>query len=446
MRRVTTSVPGGASVLATLVASAGVVVTTIMISGQASGPQTPVTFTKDVAPILQRSCQSCHRPGQMAPMSFLSYDEVRPWARAIKAKTANHEMPPWFMDQNVGIQKFKNDPSLSAKDIATLAKWADSGAPMGDAAELPKPKQFDDTGTWQIGTPDAIVTAPSHTVLAKSPDWWGQYFVPSGLTEDRYIQAIETRVGNPRVTHHLQTYVVDGAEMDQHTAHDDSPLVVGEFLNAYEVDHNGERFPEGLGRLLRPGSVIKFDLHYHSVGEDQVDQSQVAFKFYPKGYTPAHIIYSRQLGNLQGPPDIPANGTMVRSDGYTQMTLPGVLTALQVHMHTRDVRQCLELIYPNNKTERINCSNFDFGWHLVHVYADDVRPIYPAGTIVHVISWHDNSPANNPRNWAGSDNRTMDEMGFAVISAYNVSPDEYRAMFDARRKQQRSGTTQRQKQ
>jgi hypothetical protein len=442
-----TTVPGGASVLATLVASAAVVVMTVMISGQASAPQTPVTFTKDVAPILQRSCQSCHRPGQMAPMSFLSYEDVRPWARAIKAKTANHEMPPWFIDQNVGIQKFKNDPSLSAKEIATLAKWADSGAPMGDTADLPKPKQFDDTSTWQIGTPDLIVTALSHKVPAKSPDWWGRYYMPSGLTEDRYIQAIETRAGNPKVTHHLQTYAVDRADLDQHTAHDGSPLVAGEFLNAYEVDHNGELFPEGWGRLLKAGSVIKFDLHYHSVGEEQVDQSQVAFKFYPKGYTPTHIIYSRQLGNLQGPPDIPANGTMVRSDGYTQMTLPGVLTALQVHMHTRDLRQCLELIYPNNKTEKINCSNFDFGWHLVQVYTDDVRPIYPAGTIFHVISWHDNSPANNPRNWAGSDDRTMDEMGFALISAFNVSPEEYQTMLNARKKAQaRSATRQRQDQ
>jgi hypothetical protein len=427
-----------------LVVGAAVVVITITITGQASAPQAPVTFAKDVAPILQRSCQSCHRPGQMAPMSFLSYEEVRPWARAIKAKTANHEMPPWFMDQNVGIQKFKNDPSLSAKEIATLAKWADSGAPMGNAADMPKSRQFDDMSTWQIGTPDLIVTAPPHQVLAKSPDWWGQYYVPSGLAEDRYIQAIETKAGNPKVTHHVQTSAVDHVEIDQHPAHDDSPLVAGEFLNAYDADQNGESFPEGWGRLLTAGSVIKFDIHYHAVGEELVDQSQVAFKFYPKGYTPTHIIYSRQVGKLQGPFDIPGNATIVRSDGYTQMNVPGVLTAFQVHMHTRDVRQCLELIYPDNKTERINCATFDFGWHLVHVYADDARPIYPAGTIFHLMSWHDNSPASIPRNWAGADNRTVDEMGFAVISAYNVSPQEYQAILDARKKAKpRSATPRR---
>jgi hypothetical protein len=111
------------------------------------------------------------------------------------------------------------------------------------------------------------------------------------------------------------------------------------------------------------------------------------------------------------------------------------------------VKQCLELIYPDNKTEMINCSNFDFGWHIVHVYADDVQPIYPAGTILHVISWHDNSPASkgnpDPRNWVGSGNRTVDEMGFAWISWYDMTQEEYQAKFDARKKaQQKTVTTQ----
>ena len=436
-----------AGVLVAVVASVAALAT-VAVNGQ-SPAQSAVTFTKDVAPILQRSCQSCHRPGDVAPMSLMTYDEVRPWARAIKQKISDHQMPPWFLDPNIGIQKFKNDPSLSDAEVALISKWVDAGAPMGNMADMPKPKQFDDDAKWHIGTPDLIVTSPPHKVPAEGPDWWGQYYVPSGLTEDRYIMAVESKPGKRAVTHHLLTYAVDPNDMDTSNAADDSALAGGEFLNEYAVGKNGDVFPQDTGRLLKAGSVIKFDFHYHAVGEEQTDQSQLAFKFYPKGYVPKHVVYSRQLAGPQEPLDIPPGAAMVRSDGYTRMNLPGVLTAFQTHMHTRGVKQCLELIYPDNKTEMINCSNFDFAWHIVHVYADDVQPIYPAGTVLHVISWHDNSPASkgnpDPRNWVGSGNRTVDEMGFAWISWYDVTQEEYQAMFDARKKaQQKPSSTQQQ--
>jgi hypothetical protein len=127
--------------------------------GQAK-PQPQVTFTKDIAPILQRSCQGCHRPGSMAPMSLLSYEDVRPWARAIKLRTALREMPPWFIEKNVGIQNFKNDPSLSDDEIAMIARWAEAGAPRGNPADMPPPRQFADQDKWSIGTPDLIVSSP----------------------------------------------------------------------------------------------------------------------------------------------------------------------------------------------------------------------------------------------------------------------------------------------
>ena len=129
----------------------------IAAAGQADAG---ATFTKDIAPILQRSCQNCHRPGAMAPMSLLTYEEVRPWARAIKRRTSPREMPPWFIEKNVGIQKFKDDPSLSDAEIATIARWVDSGAPRGNPADTPPPRQFPAGADWSFGTPDLVVSSP----------------------------------------------------------------------------------------------------------------------------------------------------------------------------------------------------------------------------------------------------------------------------------------------
>ena len=144
--------------------------------------------------------------------------------------------------------------------------------------------------------------------------------------------------------------------------------------------------PKGTGRLLRAGSKIKFDFHYHSVGKEITDQSQLGIVLYPKGYVPKHIVYSKQLGQPTEPLDIPGGSTYVRSDGYTRFNKAGRITAFQPHMHTRGKRQCIELIYPDNKVEQISCADWSFNWHLVSVYADDVAPIYPAGTVLHVIT------------------------------------------------------------
>ena len=403
-----------------------------------------VTFAKDVAPILQKSCQSCHRPGQMAPMSLLTYQDVRPWARSIKQRVTERQMPPWGIDPHVGIQSFKNDPSLREDEIETIAKWVDAGAPMGNAADLSKPREFDDSDRWHIGKPDLIVTSPAHTVPAEAADWWGSYYVDAGLTEDRYIKAIESKPGKTAVVHHLLTYAVD-ADVSGDSNGDDSSADAGEFLNEFAVGKNGDLFPEATGRLLKAGSKIKFDFHYHSVGQEIVDRSQLGIVLYPKGYTPKHVVYSKQLGQPTEPLDIPGGSTYVRSDGYTRFNKPGRITAFQPHMHTRGKRQCIELIYPDNKTEQINCADWSFNWHIVSVYADDVAPIYPAGTVLHVISWHDNSASKgnpDPRNWVGSGNRTIDEMGFAWITWYDLTDEEYKVEFDARKGVKRSTTSQ----
>src|SRR5436190_16106154 len=162
------------------------------VTGQSNAGPAQVTYAKDIAPILQRSCENCHRADGVAPMPLTNYDEVRPWARAIKQRTGVGPragvMPPWYVEKNIGIQKFQNDPSLSAAEIVKIAKWADAGAPRGNPADMPAPKVWADNNKWAIGTPDLIVKLPDIEVKANAPDWWGEIpRVETGLAEDRYV-------------------------------------------------------------------------------------------------------------------------------------------------------------------------------------------------------------------------------------------------------------------
>ena len=141
----------------------------VIAAQRAAADARQVTFTKDVAPILQRSCVTCHRPGEMAPMSLMTYDDARPWARAIKTRVESREMPPWHIDRNIGLQQFKNDPSLSDEEIETIVKWVDANAPRGNPADMPPARHFEDASQWQIGKPDLIVKYPTYTVPAAGP-------------------------------------------------------------------------------------------------------------------------------------------------------------------------------------------------------------------------------------------------------------------------------------
>jgi len=183
-------------VVLTIVAAALLASPALVARQQAAGKGgQEITFTRDIAPILQRSCQTCHRPGSVAPMSLLTYEEVRPWAKAMKFRTSLRSkpnvMPPWFIEKNVGIQQYKGDISLSDEEIDKIAKWADSGAPRGNPADMPRPLEFLGASEWQIGKPDLIVSSPTVAVKGTSPDWWGPIGEsPTDLTEDRYVSAV----------------------------------------------------------------------------------------------------------------------------------------------------------------------------------------------------------------------------------------------------------------
>ena len=395
-----------------------------------------VTFTKDIVPLFQQSCQVCHREGEMAPMSLVTYQEVRPWARSIKNRVVNREMPPWHIDKTIGIQKFKNDTSLSDEEIAMVAAWVDNGAPMGDPADMPPPVQFPDSSAWQIGEPDLIVRFPAYPVPAEGPDLFGDIYTDLELDEDRYIKAIQTRPGDEpsrRVVHHALSYAVHPEEQEMREAGDED-IPAAQFLVEYASGKNGEVYPEDSGLLLEAGRKMRLDYHLHSVGEDVEALVELGMVFHPKGHVPKHIRWSKQLGLNNRLLDIPP-GKVVRTDGYAVLAKNARITAFQPHMHMLGTYQCLELIYPwpgwTAQTETVSCANFDYNWHLVYNYADDVAPIVPAGTVLHIISWHDNTESNranpDPKNWTGDGGRTIDEMGFAWIGWYDLTDEEYEA-------------------
>ena len=390
------------------------------------------TFAKDIAPILYESCVNCHRPGQIAPMSLINYQEVRPWARSIKNKVESRAMPPWHLDRKIGIQEFKNDPSLTDEQIATIVKWVDSGAPQGNPADTPTPPEFAPADAWQIGEPDLVVRFPDYTVPAAGPDIFGNLFAGMDLDEDRYITSIQTRPIGDRsrqVVHHALSYAVEQNEQGE-------SMGGGIFLVEYASGKQAEIYPPDSGLLLPAGSEARLSYHLHSIGEEIDAQVELGINFLPKGTEPKHIRYSKQLGGSQGQVigvlDIPA-GEVARSDGYTRFNKAARITMFQPHMHMLGTYQCIEFIYPTQpvRAETVNCAGFDYNWHMNYNYADDAMPLIPAGTILHVTSWHDNSPANrgniDPKNWAGSGQRTIDEMGFAWIGWHDMTDEEYEA-------------------
>ena len=243
------------------------------------------TFSKDIVPIFQRSCQVCHRQGEMAPMSLMTYQEVRPWARAIKNRVVAREMPPWHVDKNIGIQAFKDDPSLSDEEIATVSAWVDTGAPLGDPADMPPPVDFPDASEWQIGEPDLVVQYPAYEMPAEGPDLFGALYTDLDLDEDRYIRAIQTRPANDpsrRVVHHALSFAVHPDEEQMRIAGDDD-IPAAQFLVEYASGKNGEVYPGDSGLLLEAGRKIRLDYHLHSVGEEVDALVELGIVFHPPG-------------------------------------------------------------------------------------------------------------------------------------------------------------------
>jgi hypothetical protein len=397
-----------------------------------SAIKTP-TFAKDVAPIFQAKCQTCHHQGTSAPMSLTTFEEVRPWAKSIQQRVANRDMPPWHLDKTVGIKHYKNDRSLSDDEISTVLRWVDAGAPHGDPADMPKPLAFAPDSNWFMGEPDLKVTTPNDfTMYANGPDWWIDQFADVTIDEDRWIKAMEIKPSNPKIVHHVVIYVI---EPDAPEGTPDT----GVQLHEYAVGKYGDIFGENTGRLLKKGTKLRYDMHYFAIGSEQHNTTTMAFKFYPKGVVPKYQVRSQALRNIPNDElEVPPN-TVVRTDGYFRLPRNARIDAFQPHMHMRGRGMTLEAIDPaTNKTQILSSvDHFDFNWHINYVYADDEAPLLPAGTVLHMIGIHDNTSANrrnpDPNMWVGFGERSVDDMLQVWVNIVYLDDAEFQRLVDARK-------------
>ena len=449
---------GFSSVL--MLSAAAVLVVAGVPSGAAAQAEHDVTFTKDIAPILQRSCESCHRPRGGAPMNLITYQEVRPWARAIKARTEAREMPPWFVDKNIGIQHFKDDPSLTHDEIALIGRWVDAGAPRGNPADLPPPRQWS-AGRWTIGEPDLVISSPVATVEAVAADWFGGINppTPTGLTTDRFVKAVEVKevlldendqeldpaaasageksgdraALNLFVVHHaVITAMTPNAEADSQLG------AAGNFNITHELGQNATYFPDWVGIRLPADSVLTYDrMHYHSVGQEVRVRVDTAFKLHPEGFEPKYMQgFGAQSGAFDLELDIPAGEQDVFRDGFHRLSRPAIMMTFEPHLHSSGKRMCIEAIYPNNAREMLNCADYDHNWVKVYVYEDEAAPLLPAGTVLHLLAWYDNSESNprvlDPRNWKGWGNRSIDDMLYHLPRMVYLTEEQFEEEVAAR--------------
>ncbi|HEY7388356.1 MAG TPA: hypothetical protein VH640_07595 [Bryobacteraceae bacterium] len=404
----------------------------------ADSPTKPTpTFAKDVAPILQEKCQECHRQGSMAPMSLVTYEETRPWAKAIRLRVVTRQMPPWHIDKNVGVRKFKNDISLSDAQIATIAGWVDGGAPLGDPKDMPPPKKWSNDNEWRaakdFGPPDLVVKSENFTMPAHHQDMWLDLESPVQLPEDRWVRVVEMRPGTVagrKITHHAISYIVQNAPAN--AINGDVELSRRAMLMEWGIGKGFDAYRPNTGKLMPHGSRIAWDLHIHAVGEEITDHVELGVWFYPKGQQPKYETHTSGLMAIKGTSlDIRPN-SIGETQNYTVLKQPTRIESFQPHMHLRGKAMEVEAILPNGTSQIVSyVPNFNFNWMNNYIYADDAAPVFPKGTVIRVTAWYDNTRANpynpDPDQWVGYGHRTVDEMGHAWMNMTYLSDEEYNA-------------------
>ena len=366
-----------------------------------------LTFHRDVEPVLRENCQSCHRPGDIAPMPLLTYEQTRPWAKAIRAAVLQKEMPPWHADPRFGT--FANDRSLTDEEIETLVRWADSGAAQGSPGDAPPPRTFAEG--WRIGTPDVVYEMPKQfDVPATGTVFYQWIMVPSGFTEDKWVQAVEVRPGNRSVVHHAVVYArEEGADWA-----DGAP--VGEFFNLFQLGipkriegntmFSQRREPEhlevfapgadpivlgpGQARLIKAGSYIVFEMHYTPNGEAATDRSSVGLIFAKSPPTERVRTIRIQNGNKLS---IPPGEDNYRVESRVRLLRDLEIVSFMPHMHFRGKSMEFRATYPDGGSEvLLSVPRYDFHWQMSY-YLQSPKKL-PPGTLLTCVAVWDNSAAN----------------------------------------------------
>jgi hypothetical protein len=423
----------------------------VRTDAQAPAPAVP-TFSKDVAPILYKNCTNCHRPGEIAPMSLLTYQDARPWAKSIATRVAAGTMPPWHAEGS--RTEFVNDRRLSDADKATLVKWASAGAPEGNSADRPPLPKYAEG--WTIGQPDAVLAMQEDYAIPASGTIAYQYFeVPTHFTEDKWVQAFEVRPGNRAVVHHVIVYAVPPARPQPAASQpprprptpvisfaegmdipagqtggpelppdqrkpigpNDRPMpkMLGPSIGGY-VPGNGARiYGDGTATKLAAGSTLVFQMHYTTTGRATSDRTRIGFVFAKE--PPKTQLLGAAL--INGALHIPAGAPNHRVDAEMTINQDMTLWSLLPHTHVRGRRWEYQAIYPDGRAETIlTVPRYDFEWQTDYIYAEPLK--LPKGTKIHATAWYDNSAANksNPDPttdvWWGD--QTFEEMMFTAFT------------------------------
>jgi hypothetical protein len=371
-----------------------------MAAVAATTSTTAPTFNRDVLPILQKNCQGCHRPGEVAPMSLIAYKDARPWAKAIKLAVATEKMPPWFADPRYG--HFSNDRRLSAADVKTLAAWADNGAPEGDAKDAPPPIAFPDG--WNI-KPDMIIEMPKEFhVAATGTINYQDFLVKVNFPEDTWVVAAEMRPGNPKVVHHGRVIVRPPGSKFMANAVPGEAVDTGTTASGGMVDGLTDllgKFNPGLGaqsfdvedsaKFVPKGSDLVFNLHYTSAGTPQTDRSKVGLVFAKHPPTKRYWMSpgTPAAFNLVIPP---GDGNAEVISEVTVGINDAKLVYIQPHMHLRGKDYELRLIYPTGETETVFKGKWDFEWQVGYQLEKPI--VMPKGTRILAVAHYDNSLNN----------------------------------------------------
>jgi len=415
----------------------------LLFGGRLAGAEPNVTFYRDVLGILQERCQGCHRPGEIGPMPLRSFNDVRPWAKAIKEAVISRRMPPWYADRAVG--DFHNNPSLSQKEIDTLAAWVDSGAAEGDSKDAPPPRVFVDG--WNIGNPDLIVETPkAYEVPASGTIEYTYIIVPTGFHEDRWVSGAELRPSNRAVVHHasvfvrppestwLRQYPVGEFFVPQEqirTATTPRPAAttnagagpLNRSIAGYVPGRPERTLPPGYAMLVPAGSDLVFQLHYTANGKGATDQSRVGFVF-AKTPTQKRVL---SFSAFEDRFVIPPGAAAYPVSGSGVLAVDAELIEVYPHMHLRGKSMTLTAVYPTGtREELLRVPKYDFNWQLLYQLSEPKR--LPKGTLLTADGVFDNSPNNrynpNPGTEVRWGDQSWEEMmaGFFVV-AVPISTD-----------------------
>ncbi len=377
-------------------------------ASEAEGTAALVTFTKDVAPILYKSCVECHRPGEVAPMSLLTYKEVRPWAKAIREKVATKEMPPWHADPNHG--QWRNDRRLTQQEIETILAWVDQGAREGDPKHLPTPPKF--VEGWSIGKPDETFSIPEQTIPADGVIPYKYFTVPTNFKEDRWIAAAEIRSTARDVVHHVIVFVQEPGSAGG---------VSGKLLTGTAPGEQPAVFSPGYGKKIPAGSNLVFQMHYTPSGKPAKDITTVGL-IYAKEPVKYEVL-TRPI--LQTSFEIPPGDPNYEVRSRYTFTQDARITSFMPHMHLRGKDFLYKAIFPDG-TERILLSvpKYDFNWQTYYVAKEPIA--IPKGTRIECIAHFDNSTNNKynpdptkPVRWG---DQTWEEMMIGWISYHLDTP------------------------